>query len=69
MNLDIENGSISVTRQVNKIKGELVVSQPKTQNSVRMLAIPQQATELLIEEHLAHPGNPYMFPSLKMKWT
>ena len=54
-----------MTKQVNRIKGELIVSQPKTQNSVRTLAIPQQAVDLLVEEHKKHPGNPYMFPSPK----
>lgn len=63
--LDAESKTISVTKQVNRIKGKLVVSQPKTQNSVRTLAILQQAVDLLIEEHKKHPGNPYMFPSPK----
>lgn len=63
--LNAETKTISVTKQVNRIKGELVVSPPKTQNSVRTLAIPQQAVDLLIEEHKKHPGNPYMFPSPK----
>ena len=63
--LDAEARTISVTKQVNRINGELVVSQPKTQNSVRTLAIPQQAVDLLIDEHRKHPQNPYMFPSPK----
>lgn len=63
--LNIKEKTISVTKQVNRIKGELVVSKPKTQNSVRTLAIPQKAVNLLIEEHMKHPGNPYMFPSPK----
>ena len=54
-----------MTKQVNRIKGELVVSKPKTQNSIRTLAIPQQAVDLLIEEHRKHPRNLYMFPSPK----
>lgn len=49
--LDAEAKAISVTKQVNRIKGELVVSQPKTQNSIRTLAVPQQAVDLLVEEH------------------
>ena len=65
IDLDVEARTISVTKQVNRIKGELVVSQPKTQNSVRTLAIPQQAVDLLVAEHKKHPGNPYMFPSPK----
>ena len=50
---------------MNRINGELVVSPPKTKNSVRTLALPQQAVELLIEEHRKHPNSPYPFPSSK----
>ena len=63
--LDVEARTISVTKQVNRIKGELVVSQPKTQNSVRVLPVSQQAVNLMVEEHKKHPGNPYMFPPPK----
>ena len=47
------------------INGELVVSPPKTRNSVRTLAFPQQAVDLLIAEHKKHSRNPYLFPSPK----
>lgn len=63
--LDAESKTISVTKQVDRIKGKLVVRQPKTQNSVRTLAIPQRVLDLLMEEHRKHPNNPYMFPSPK----
>ena len=63
--LDIENRTLAVTKQVNRINGELVVSPPKTRNSVRTLALPQQAVDLLIAEHRKHPSNPYLFPSPK----
>ena len=63
--LDIEAKTLSVTKQVHRINGELVVSQPKTQNSIRTLVLPQQAVDLLVEEHAKHPDNPYMFPSPK----
>ena len=63
--LDVENRTISVTKQVNRINGELVVSPPKTRNSVRTLALPQQAVDLLIAEHKKHSRNPYLFPSPK----
>lgn len=65
--LDVENRTISITKQVNRIKGEPVVSQPKTQNSVRVLPISQQAVDLKVEEHKKHSGNPYMFPSPKTR--
>lgn len=63
--LDVEAKTISVTKQVNRINGELVVSPPKAKNSVHTLALPQQAVELLIEEHRKHPNSPYLFPSSK----
>ena len=63
--LDVENMIISVSKQVNRINGELVVSQPKTPNSIRKLAIPQRAVELLVEEHAKHPHSPYLFVSPK----
>ena len=63
--LDIENRTLSITKQVNRINGELVVSPPKTRNSVRTLALPQQAVDLLIAEHKKRPRNPYLFPSPK----
>ncbi|MEG2120029.1 MAG: site-specific integrase, partial [Pseudoflavonifractor sp.] len=61
--LDVEAQTISVTKQVNRIHGELVVSQPKTQNSIRTLAIPQQTVEILVAEHKKHPYSKYLFPS------
>ena len=65
MDLDVENRTLAVTKQVNRINGELVVSPPKTRNSIRTLALPQQAVDLLIAEHKKHPRNPYLFPSPK----
>ena len=63
--LDVENMTISVTKQVNRVNGQLKVSQPKTSNSVRTIPIPKQAVDLLILEHEKHPDNPYMSPSPK----
>ena len=63
--LDVKAGTISVTKQVNRIGGELKVTQPKTHNSIRTLAIPQQAIDLLLFEHAKHPDSPYLFPSPK----
>ena len=63
--LDVESKTLSITKQVNRINGELVVSPPKTRNSVRTLALPQQAVDLLIAEHQKHSRNLYLFPSPK----
>ena len=64
--LDIENCTISVSKQyIKNPNGELTLSRPKTETSVRKVSIPQDAVDLLIAEHQKHPENPYMFPSPK----
>ena len=62
--LDIKNRTISVSKQyIKNPNGELTLSRPKTETSVRKVSIPQMAVDLLIQEREKHPGNPYMFPS------
>ena len=62
--LDIQNRTISVSKQyVKNPNGELTLSRPKTETSVRKVSIPQEAVDLLMVEHGKHPENPYMFPS------
>ena len=62
--LNMEDKTISVTKQASRKKGGgSRVTKPKTATSVRTESIPQEAIDLLIEEHNKHPDNPYMFPS------
>ena len=61
--LDLANCILSVGRRVIRSDGELVVTEPKTKNSVRKVAIPKQTMELLVREHDQHPDNPILFPS------
>ena len=62
--LDIQNKTISVSKQyVRNPDGSLELTRPKTENSVRLVSIPQTAVDLLIQEHDKHLNNPYMFPS------
>ncbi len=62
--LDIRNKTISVSKQyVRNPDGSLELTRPKTENSVRLVSIPQTAVDLLIQEHNKHPNSPYMFPS------
>lgn len=64
--LDTENKTISVSKQyVRNPNGELVLSRPKTENSVRLVSVPQEAVDLLCAEHSKYPNSPYMFPSPK----
>lgn len=62
--LDIQQRTISVSKQyVRNPDGSLELTRPKTENSVRLVSIPQTAVELLIQEHDKHPDSPYLFPS------
>ncbi len=62
--LDEANCTISVSKQASwDTEGNLILSQPKTGNSIREVSIPQDAVELLKQEHAKHPDNPWMFPS------
>ena len=62
--LDITDKTISVSKQyVKNPNGELTLSRPKTETSVRKVSIPQEAVDLLVAEYKKHPDNPYMFPS------
>ena len=62
--LDIQQRTISVSKQyIRNPDGSLEVTRPKTENSVRLVSIPQTAVDLLIQEHTKHPDCPYMFPS------
>ncbi len=62
--LDVQNKTISVSKQyIKNPNGELTLSRPKTETSVRKVSIPQTAVDLLLQEHDKHPANPYMFPS------
>ena len=64
--LDVEKKTLSVTKQALRgPNGEIRVGRPKTDNSMRSISIPQEAVDLLIQEHAKHPDNPYMFPSPK----
>ena len=59
--LDEANCTISVSKQASwDTDGTLILSQPKTGNSIREVSIPQDAVELLKQEHTKHPDNPWI---------
>ena len=62
--LDTKNKTISVSKQyIKNPNGELTLSRPKTETSVRKVSIPPEAIDLLIAQRDKHPNNPYMFPT------
>ena len=61
--LDIQQRTISVSKQyVRNPDGSLELTRPKTENSVRLVSIPQTAVDLLVQEHAKHPDSPYPVP-------
>ena len=63
--VDVHNKTISVSKQATVIDHQLQVTRPKTETSIRKISIPQEAVDLLIQEHEKHPSSPYLFPSPK----
>ncbi len=62
--LNTTANTISVSKQyVRNPNGEVALTRPKTETSIRKVSIPQTAVNLLIEERKKHPDSPYMFPS------
>ena len=61
--LNVKERILTVNKQVTRMEGELDVTEPKTKNSVRKVALSQQAVDLLVQEREQHPDNPILFPS------
>ncbi len=61
--LNVKERILTVNKQVTRMEGELDVTEPKTKNSVRKVALSQQAVDLLVQEHEQHTDNPILFPS------
>ena len=61
--LDVQNRTLSINKSVARQGGKLVISTPKTPNSIRTVLLPEDTVKLLVEEHERHPANPYLFPS------
>ncbi len=61
--LNVKERILTVNKQVTRMESELDVTEPKTKNSVRKVALSQQAVNLLVQEHEQHPDNPILFPS------
>ena len=61
--LDVQNRTLSINKSVARQDGKLVISTPKTPNSIRTVLLPEDTVKLLVEEHEKHPANPYLFPS------
>ena len=62
--LDLEQGTLRVQRQVSRINGEVVEAPLKTKNSYRTISLGADAVEILKEQRKKCDSNEYVFPSL-----
>ncbi len=60
--LDLTTGELHIARQVIRVKGETVVSQPKTKSSIRTVILAPDMVEILAELKAEVKGE-WMFPS------
>jgi len=61
--LDLDQGSLRVQRQVSRINGEVVEAPLKTKNSYRTISLGADAVEILKEQRKKCGNSPYVFPS------
>jgi len=61
--LDLQQGSLRVQRQVARINGEVVEAPLKTKNSYRTISLGADAVKILKEQRKKSEGSPYVFPS------
>ena len=64
--LNFNTGALRVERQVHRVKGELVVSQPKTHSSNRTVILPSPVLKVL-KEYRQTVTSRWMFPSPVME--
>lgn len=60
--LDFETGELSITKQIYRARGELIISEPKTKASIRKLILPQGLLDVL-REYRQGIHSRWMFPS------
>ena len=61
--IDLEQGSLRVQRQVCRIDGEIVEAPLKTKNAYRVLPLSAEAVEVLREQRRKSGKSQYVFPS------
>ena len=61
--LDLEQGTLRVQRQVSRINGEVVEAPLKTKNSYRTISLGTDAVGILKEQRKKCGNSPYVFPS------
>jgi len=64
--LNLDTGELKVRRQVKRTKGRLVISEPKTEESVRTIILPKSLVSIL-KEYKETIDSEWMFPSPRVE--
>ncbi len=64
--LNLDTGELKVRRQVKRTKGRLVITEPKTEESVRTIILPKSLVSIL-KEYKETIDSEWMFPSPKVE--
>ena len=60
--INMQTGELHVSRQVSRVRGQLVASEPKTKTSIRTIIIPQSVVRML-SEYKESVDSAWVFPS------
>ena len=61
--LNLETGELHISRQVYRVRGELLVTEPKTKSSIRTVILPPSVLELMKAYRQTAPDSRWIFPS------
>lgn len=61
--VDFQNGTIRIQRQIGRIDGEVREAPLKTKNAYRSISIGSDAVDTLKQQREKHPNSEYVFPS------
>lgn len=64
--LNFETGRLDIGRQVTRVKGKLIITEPKTKDSIRSIILPQNILNTL-KEYKNTVDSEWMFPSPRVE--
>ncbi len=64
--LNFETGRLDIGRQVTRVKGGLIITEPKTKDSIRSIILPQNILNIL-KEYKKTVDSEWMFPSPRVE--
>ena len=64
--LNFETGQLNIGRQITRVKGKLIITEPKTKDSIRSIILPRNILNIL-KEYKKTVDSEWMFPSPRVE--